>query len=56
MSSDPESSVGSHVHLSVDATARLMVSLLVNMPCGSKARAFSTPTQLPPVEENAFLN
>lgn len=47
-----ESSVASHIHLSVNATA----SLMVNMPHGSKARAFSTPTQLLPVEENAFLN
>ena len=51
-SSDPESSVGSHIHLSVNATA----SLMVNRPRDSKARAFSTPTQLLPVEENAFLN
>lgn len=51
-SSGPESSVGSHIHLSVSATA----SLMVNMPHGSKARAFSPPTQLLPGEENAFLN
>lgn len=49
---DLESSIRSHIHLSVDAPA----SFAVHTPRGSKVRAFSTPTQLPPVEENAFLN